>query len=144
MPLENEMRTPKAYKGKTGVLSRAFAMIIILYVAMGVFGYLRYGDKIDSTITKNLDLDGPVDIGYVWFLLGWKEKRPINVVPSLLSFIDWLGRLKGCLHLVFLLRMEWLALLPLISVGPNTSYTESQMKAIKFTGNIFCERFLPP
>lgn len=40
MPLENEMRTPAAYVGKTGVLSRAFAIIVILYIAMGLFGLL--------------------------------------------------------------------------------------------------------
>lgn len=38
MPLENEMKTPKSYVGKTGVLSRAFGIIIILYIAMGSFG----------------------------------------------------------------------------------------------------------
>lgn len=39
MPLENEMKTPKAYVGKTGVLSRAFTIIVILYIAMGLFGW---------------------------------------------------------------------------------------------------------
>lgn len=54
MPLENEMKTPKSYVGKTGVLNRAFAVIVLLYITMGVFGYLRYGDSIKDTITLNL------------------------------------------------------------------------------------------
>lgn len=48
MPLENEMKTPKAYVGKTGVLSRAFAIIVILYIAMGLFGLYEFQRKIAS------------------------------------------------------------------------------------------------
>lgn len=61
MPLENEMRTPKSYVGKTGVLSRAFAVIVVLYVAMGLFGYLRYGPNIKDTITLNLVIETKMD-----------------------------------------------------------------------------------
>lgn len=49
MPLENEMKTPKAYVGKTGVLSRAFAIIVILYIAMGLFGLYEFQQKITQT-----------------------------------------------------------------------------------------------
>lgn len=54
MPLENEMKTPKSYVGLTGILSRAFAVIVTLYLGMGVFGYLRYGNQIKESITLNL------------------------------------------------------------------------------------------
>lgn len=54
------MRTPKSYAGITGVLNRAFAIIVALYITVGVFGYLRYGDDIKDTITLNLlDLADP-------------------------------------------------------------------------------------
>ncbi|XP_031626914.1 proton-coupled amino acid transporter-like protein pathetic [Contarinia nasturtii] len=55
MPLENEMKTPRSYVGPTGVLSRAFAIIVVLYIGMGLFGYLRYGAAIQETITLNLE-----------------------------------------------------------------------------------------
>ncbi|KAJ0183608.1 hypothetical protein K1T71_000031 [Dendrolimus kikuchii] len=42
LPLENEMKTPKDFVGKFGVLNRAMISIIILYVGMGLFGYLQY------------------------------------------------------------------------------------------------------
>lgn len=54
MPLENEMRTPKSFVGVTGVLNRAFALIVILYVGMGLFGYLRYGPTVAGSITLSL------------------------------------------------------------------------------------------
>lgn len=51
---ENEMKTPKSYKGLTGVLNRGFAIIVVLYIGMGLFGYLKYGDAIKESITLNL------------------------------------------------------------------------------------------
>lgn len=58
MPLENEMKTPKAYVGKTGVLSRAFAIIVILYITMGLFGSYTavqqtFSDLLRESITQN-------------------------------------------------------------------------------------------
>lgn len=54
MPLENEMRTPKAFGGGFGVLNRSMILIIFLYVGMGLFGYLKYGANIKGSITLNL------------------------------------------------------------------------------------------
>lgn len=61
MPLENEMRKPKQFVGPTGVLNRAFAIIIFLYVGMGLFGYLKYGNAIRDSITLNLEAEDPID-----------------------------------------------------------------------------------
>lgn len=54
LPLENEMRTPKAFGGKTGVLNKAMVVIVFLYVGMGLFGYLNYGSAISGSITLDL------------------------------------------------------------------------------------------
>ncbi|KAI8430529.1 hypothetical protein MSG28_000767 [Choristoneura fumiferana] len=54
LPLENEMKTPKDFVGKFGVLNRAMITIIILYVGMGLFGYLQYGEAAEGSITLNL------------------------------------------------------------------------------------------
>lgn len=48
------MKTPRAFVGKFGVLNRAMVSIIILYVGMGLFGYLQYGDGAEGSITLNL------------------------------------------------------------------------------------------
>lgn len=61
MPLENEMKTPKSFVGVSGVLNRAFAIILPMYIGMGLFGYLNYGDAIEDTITLNLETNGQTD-----------------------------------------------------------------------------------
>ncbi|CAG9803780.1 unnamed protein product [Chironomus riparius] len=54
LPLENEMKTPKAFASKFGVLNNAMVIIVVLYVGMGLFGYLRYGSDVMGSITLNL------------------------------------------------------------------------------------------
>lgn len=54
MPLENEMKTPRSFGSTCGVINTGMTLIIFLYVAMGFFGYMCYGDKIDASITLNL------------------------------------------------------------------------------------------
>lgn len=61
MPLENEMKYPRSYVGVTGVLSRAFTVIVVLYIMMGAFGYLKFGESIRESITLNLEFSGQVD-----------------------------------------------------------------------------------
>lgn len=54
MPLENEMRTPKDFRGPTGILNRAMCLIVAIYIGLGLSGYLRYGEAVQPTITVNL------------------------------------------------------------------------------------------
>lgn len=48
------MKTPKSFGGKVGVLNQAMVMIVCLYVGMGLFGYLNYGEAALGSITLNL------------------------------------------------------------------------------------------
>lgn len=54
MPLENEMKTPKDFRGSTGVLNRAMCLVVSLYTALGLAGYLKYGENVAATVTLNL------------------------------------------------------------------------------------------
>lgn len=54
LPLENEMKSPRDFVSKFGVLNCSMVSIIVLYVGMGLFGYLRYGDDSEGSITLNL------------------------------------------------------------------------------------------
>ncbi|KAJ8670665.1 hypothetical protein QAD02_001924 [Eretmocerus hayati] len=54
MPLENEMKKPKKFMSTFGVLHLGMALNIVLYVGMGLFGYLRFGKHVSGTITADL------------------------------------------------------------------------------------------
>ena len=54
LPIENQMKTPKDMRGWNGVLNIAMAMVTSLYMAVGVFGYLKYGENVLGSITLNL------------------------------------------------------------------------------------------
>lgn len=79
MPLENEMKTPKSFGGNCGVLNRSMGVIIILYVGMGFFGYLKYGTEIKGSITLNL----PTNEWYAFTHLTNKLRSKIELFLSL-------------------------------------------------------------
>ncbi|XP_033214263.1 proton-coupled amino acid transporter-like protein CG1139 isoform X2 [Belonocnema kinseyi] len=54
MPLENEMNDPKSFAKPAGVLNIGMVSIIVLYIGMGFFGYLTYGDDVQGSITLSL------------------------------------------------------------------------------------------
>lgn len=54
MPIENKMRNPEDFGGLTGVLNLGMAFVVCLYTAMGFYGYLKYGDEAEGSITLNL------------------------------------------------------------------------------------------
>lgn len=54
MPLENEMKNPRAFARPFGVLNIGMGTIIFLYIAMGFLGYLAFGSKCEDSITLNL------------------------------------------------------------------------------------------
>ncbi|XP_046389906.1 proton-coupled amino acid transporter-like protein CG1139 [Ischnura elegans] len=55
--LENNMETPSAFGGYSGVLNRAMLVIIALYVLLGFSGYLKYGEGALGSVTLNLPTD---------------------------------------------------------------------------------------
>lgn len=57
LPLENNMKYPQTLSGSTGVLNVGMAVVAALYLAVGFFGYLKYGEHIAASITLNLDSD---------------------------------------------------------------------------------------
>lgn len=57
VPLGNEMRRPREYLGLTGVLNRGMVPIVLLYIFLGFFGYLKYGSGAEASITLNLPED---------------------------------------------------------------------------------------
>lgn len=54
LPIENQMRYPRDMLGYNGVLNTSMTLVVALYIAMGFYGYLKYGEDIAATITLNL------------------------------------------------------------------------------------------
>ncbi|XP_065157554.1 proton-coupled amino acid transporter-like protein CG1139 isoform X3 [Atheta coriaria] len=54
MPLENNMKTPTHFIGCPGVLNTGMSFVISLYAAVGFFGFLKYGEFTEPSITLNL------------------------------------------------------------------------------------------
>lgn len=52
--LEGNMKTPKSFGTRFGVLNVGMTVITLLYAFFGFFGYLKYGAKSDESITLNL------------------------------------------------------------------------------------------
>lgn len=57
MPLENNMKKPNHFIGCPSVLNFGMGMVVFLYSAVGFFGYLKYGDQTEGSITLNLNKD---------------------------------------------------------------------------------------
>ncbi|CAH0560285.1 unnamed protein product [Brassicogethes aeneus] len=55
-PLENTMIKPQ-FLGCFGVLNVTMTLITIMYLCMGFFGYLAFGEVTEATITKNLPVE---------------------------------------------------------------------------------------
>lgn len=57
MPVENSMKNPQHFLGCPGVLNCAMSVVVILYAVIGFFGYLKYGDATEGSVTLNLPVD---------------------------------------------------------------------------------------
>lgn len=57
MPVENEMKKPQHFLGCPGVLNTAMVTVVVLYTVIGFFGYVRFGDTVQGSVTLNLPPD---------------------------------------------------------------------------------------
>ncbi|XP_008211722.2 proton-coupled amino acid transporter-like protein CG1139 [Nasonia vitripennis] len=55
--LENNMKTPQNFRGTFGVLNVGMLVIVVLYILVGFFGYIKYGPDASGSITLNLPMD---------------------------------------------------------------------------------------
>lgn len=57
LPLQRKMRDQNAFLGKAGVLNLGLTIVIALDNAVGFYGYLKYGEDTNGSITLNLPED---------------------------------------------------------------------------------------
>ena len=48
------MTNPQDFRGFNGVLNTGMVFVTCGYIAVGFFGYLKYGDAVHGSITLNL------------------------------------------------------------------------------------------
>lgn len=83
------MKTPASFGGTTGVLNIGMFAITLMYVAMGFFGYVKYGEFAKGSVTLNLpELDKWVELSI--FLMFWTVTK-----------ISFLYRLAQAVKLIF-------------------------------------------
>ncbi|XP_045521354.1 proton-coupled amino acid transporter-like protein pathetic [Pieris brassicae] len=54
LPVENTMAKPQHFLGCPGVLNITMTIVVLLYMIMGILGYLKYGEHAAGSITLNL------------------------------------------------------------------------------------------
>lgn len=48
------MATPKSFVGPCGILNSGMSIVLGLYVLLGFFGYWKYGNESEGSITLNI------------------------------------------------------------------------------------------
>ena len=57
LPIENQMRHKHELRGPTGVLNTSMVVVTALYIGVAFFGYLKYGEDVQGSITLNLPVE---------------------------------------------------------------------------------------
>uniref|UniRef100_A0A182PFX3 Amino acid transporter transmembrane domain-containing protein n=1 Tax=Anopheles epiroticus TaxID=199890 RepID=A0A182PFX3_9DIPT len=57
LPLENNMANPRDFIAWNGVLNTGMTIVVCLYSAVGFYGYLKYGEGAQGSVTLNLPND---------------------------------------------------------------------------------------
>ncbi|XP_068632472.1 proton-coupled amino acid transporter-like protein CG1139 [Battus philenor] len=130
LALEYNMEQPKRFVGMFGLFSIGMFSITILYLVMGVFGYLKYGEDIKATITLNLPqeqkkaqaakiifavaifLTFPLQ-NYVAYNMMWRKLQKM-IPPTQQTFLDYLLRIG-------LVVFPWLLAVAIPHLGPFIS-----------------------
>ncbi|KAK5643871.1 hypothetical protein RI129_007716 [Pyrocoelia pectoralis] len=57
MPIENTMKHPEHFLGCFGVLNIAMGTVVAVYAIIGFFGYTKFGEGTEASITLNLPVE---------------------------------------------------------------------------------------
>lgn len=54
IPLKNEMKKPKKFNSKFGVITISYVLVTLMYSFFGILCYVKFGDKVLSSVIMNL------------------------------------------------------------------------------------------
>lgn len=83
LPLIKEMQCPDHISGFNGVLNSSMMLVGLLYMAIGYFGYAKYGQTVGGSITFNLPVTTLNEVVRLLFALG------IGLSYSLQFYVPW-------------------------------------------------------
>lgn len=80
MPVENEMRTPKHFLGCPSVLNTVMFIVITFLTIIGFFGYVKYGNNVEGSITLSLPDGAPLaDVAKIFMALSIMCTYPLQI-----------------------------------------------------------------
>jgi len=103
LPIENQMRFKSELRGLNGVLNTSMVIVTCLYIAIAFFGYLKYGDNVEGSITLNLPahqwLAQLIILAFtlaIFFSYGLQFYVPVNILlPAVHSRVSEENKLKA-------------------------------------------------
>lgn len=97
LPLQNAMKTPRNFYKRSGVLNVGMVIVTCLFLTLGFLGYLKYGDKVESSLSLNLPIgDKLAQAVKILFAIGVLLGFPLQFFvaiqimwPSLVRRFQW-------------------------------------------------------
>jgi len=138
LPLQKDMRSPHKFGGLMGLLNTAMAIVCLIYIGVGFFGYLKYGSDIQPTITLNLPPDEILAIMVklsTVFAVGASYAMqfyvPIPIIlPTISKYLSFIGS-------DFLIEYIYRTLMVLVVLGLSAAIPELDL-VISLVGALGC------
>ncbi len=70
IPLKNEMRKPKKFNSRIGVITLSYCLVTIIYSVFGFICYLKYGDQLLESVVWNLPSTDLTKVTLTIFAIG--------------------------------------------------------------------------
>lgn len=78
LPVYTRMKRPEQMGGFCGLINLSYSLLLILYFAVGLLGYLRYGSAVAGSITLNLPKEPLHDVVRAMFTLSLCLTYPLQ------------------------------------------------------------------
>uniref|UniRef100_A0A7I4YFD3 Aa_trans domain-containing protein n=1 Tax=Haemonchus contortus TaxID=6289 RepID=A0A7I4YFD3_HAECO len=92
LPIENQMDEPLHFITHNGVLNTSCLLVLILYMTVGFFGYLRFGDDIMDTLTLNLPQTNFYQVIKLMFVACILVSYPLQFYVPMERIEKWIKR----------------------------------------------------
>ena len=92
MPVYNAMQKSETFLGTSGVLNTSMTVVTCLYVAVGFYGYLKFGPDVAASITLNLPSEPLYESVRIMFALAVLLSCPLQMLVAINFFWPMLER----------------------------------------------------